>query len=71
MEPLKTPPKTALFDRAVQRKINEIVATLNSGGGGGGIQNVFIQSNQPTASGAYLWIDTTGGNLNFKVEDGE
>ena len=31
---------------------------------------VFVQSTTPTATGPYLWIDTTGGNLNFKVEDG-
>ncbi len=31
---------------------------------------VFIQTTQPSVSGPYLWIDTTGGNLQFKVEDG-
>ena len=31
---------------------------------------VFIQSTTPSATGPYLWIDTTGGDLNFKVEDG-
>lgn len=33
-------------------------------------QNLFIQDTDPAIAGAYLWIDTTGGNLNFWVEDG-
>lgn len=31
---------------------------------------VFVQTTTPTASGPYLWIDTSGGNIQFKVEDG-
>lgn len=32
---------------------------------------IFIQSTAPTGiTGPYLWIDTTGGNLSFNVEDG-
>lgn len=34
-------------------------------------QNLFIQNTAPVGvTGAYLWIDTTGGNLNFWVETG-
>lgn len=44
-----------------------------SGGGGGGVQNVYIQTTEPTiATGEKaLWIDTTGGNLNFWVVTGD
>lgn len=35
----------------------------------GGV-NLYIQDDQPVDSGKYLWIDTTGGDLNFWVEDG-
>jgi hypothetical protein len=40
--------------------------------GGSGTENLFIQSTAPTvvAGIPYLWIDTTGGNLQFKIEDG-
>jgi len=38
---------------------------------GASFQNVFIQQTQPTAQGPYLWIDNSGGNLNFWVEEGE
>ena len=31
---------------------------------------VFVQDTTPLAAGPYLWIDTTGGNLQFMVEDG-
>jgi hypothetical protein len=34
------------------------------------VQNVFIQSSAPTATGTYLWINTSGGNLEFIVENG-
>lgn len=34
------------------------------------VQNVFIQSSAPVASGTYLWINTSGGNLEFLVENG-
>ena len=41
--------------------------------GGSGIQNVFIQSTEPTVAigEKVLWIDTTGGNLNFWIKTGE
>ena len=44
-----------------------------SGGGGGLIQNVYIQETQPTiATGEKaLWIDITGGNLNFWIVTGD
>jgi hypothetical protein len=35
-----------------------------------GTQNLYIQNTQPAASGPYVWFDTTGGNLQIKVEDG-
>lgn len=35
-----------------------------------GTQNVFVQDTAPSATGAYLWINTSGGNLQFLVEDG-
>lgn len=42
-----------------------------SAGGGVGV-NTYIQSTAPTVGAGipYLWIDTTGGNLQFKIEDG-
>lgn len=44
-----------------------------SGGGGGLIQNVYIQETEPTiATGEKaLWIDITGGNLNFWIVTGD
>jgi hypothetical protein len=36
METLATPPKNPLFEGAVLRKVNELVAAINSGGGGSG-----------------------------------
>lgn len=44
-----------------------------SGGGGGSIQNVYIQDTEPNvATGEKaLWIDTTGGNLNFWIKTGD
>ena len=35
-------------------------------------ESIYIQSTTPTVSPgtAYLWIDTTGGDLQFWVEDG-
>ena len=44
-----------------------------SGGGGGGVQNVYIQDTQPTIAtgGKALWIDITGGNLNFWIVTGD
>lgn len=33
-------------------------------------QNVFIQTNQPTVSYPYLWIDTSGGDVQMWIEDG-
>lgn len=33
----------------------------------GAAQNVFIQDTQPTATGSYLWVDTSGGNISFWV----
>ena len=44
-----------------------------SGGGGGSVQNVYIQEAEPViATGEKaLWIDTTGGNLNFWVVTGD
>ena len=41
--------------------------------GGGGTQNVFIQETEPTlATGEKaLWIDITGGNLNFWIVTGD
>lgn len=33
-------------------------------------QNVFIQSSQPVHTGAYVWFNTSGGNLQIMVEDG-
>lgn len=44
-----------------------------SGGVGGGVQNVYIQETQPTlATGEKaLWIDITGGNLNFWIVTGD
>ena len=47
-----------------------VIGGLRGSGGGGGSQNLFIQDTAPIAAGAYLWIDTTGGNLQFFVEDG-
>ena len=34
--------------------------------------NVFVQSAAPSVGVGvpYLWIDTTGGNIQFKIEDG-
>lgn len=34
--------------------------------------NVFVQSAAPSVGAGvpYLWIDTTGGNIQFKIEDG-
>jgi hypothetical protein len=39
----------------------------------GGTQNVFIQETEPAVSTGQkaLWIDTTGGNLNFWLKTGE
>lgn len=38
---------------------------------GGGSSNVFIQPVAPSGvTGAYLWIDTSGGDISFWVEDG-
>ena len=31
---------------------------------------VFIQDAAPSASGAFLWIDTAGANVQVKFEDG-
>lgn len=44
-----------------------------SGGSGGGTQNVFIQESEPTVSTGdkALWIDITGGNLNFWIVTGD
>ena len=44
-----------------------------SGGGSGGVQNVYIQETQPIlATGEKaLWIDITGGNLNFWIVTGD
>ena len=44
-----------------------------SGGGGGGVQNVYIQETQPTivTGEKALWIDITGGNLNFWIVTGD
>ena len=44
-----------------------------SGGSGGLIQNVYIQETEPTiATGEKaLWIDITGGNLNFWIVTGD
>lgn len=44
-----------------------------SGGSGGGIQNVYIQDTQPAVNTGdkVLWIDTTGGNLNFWIITGD
>ena len=44
-----------------------------SGGGGGSVQNVYIQEAEPViATGEKaLWIDTTGGNLNFWIKTGD
>ena len=46
---------------------------ISGGGGGGGVQNVYIQETQPTiATGEKaLWIDITGGNLNFWIVTGD
>ena len=45
----------------------DIRVAASGGGGGGGSGNVFIQSSPPSATGNYLWIDTSGGNINFWV----
>lgn len=44
-----------------------------SGGGGGGVQNVYIQETEPSIGTGEkaLWIDTTGGNLNFWIKTGD
>lgn len=44
-----------------------------SGGAGGGVQNVFIQDTEPVVAAGEkaLWIDTTGGNLNFWIKTGD
>jgi hypothetical protein len=40
-------------------------------GSGSASQNVFVQSVAPTTTEpVYLWIDTSGGNMTFWVEDG-
>lgn len=41
--------------------------------GSGGTQNVFIQSTEPVVGTGEkaLWIDTTGGNLNFWIKTGD
>jgi len=31
---------------------------------------LYIQDTQPTADGKYLWVDTSGGDITFWVEDG-
>lgn len=54
----------------VQRVVISSIGKQGPSGGGSGTQNVFIQDTQPSATGAYLWIDTSGGNLQFLVEDG-
>lgn len=55
------------------------VIILQSNGGSGptgppgpsSIENLYIQPTAPTDPGVnYMWIDTTGGNLNFWVETG-
>jgi len=40
--------------------------------GADGNDNLFIQSIAPTVTNGipYLWINTTGGNLQFMIEDG-
>lgn len=39
-------------------------------GGGGGATNMFVQTTNPGMTEPGLWIDTSGGNLSFWVEDG-
>ena len=44
-----------------------------SGGSGGSVQNVYIQTSEPVIAPGEkaLWIDTTGGNLNFWIVTGD
>ena len=60
---------------AIGEEIKDVRAdmALMSGGSGGGTQSVFIQETEPAVSTGQkaLWIDTTGGNLNFWLKTGE
>ncbi len=38
--------------------------------GAQGDQNVYIQDTDPAVTGAYLWIDTSGSNISFWVNEG-
>ena len=47
--------------------IQNYISTVSSSTQG---DAVYIQDTQPTVSGKYLWIDTTGNDITFWVEDG-
>lgn len=51
-----------------QKNSSGVVTDLTATGGGGWWfdQNVFIQTTEPTVTVPSLWIDTTGGNFQFK-----
>ena len=46
-------------------------AYADSLSGGGGATNVFVQPTNPNMTEPGLWIDTSGGNFTFWIEDGE
>ena len=58
---------------AIGQEIKDVRADMALISGGGGTQNVFIQETEPAVSTGQkaLWIDTTGGNLNFWIKTGD
>lgn len=51
---------------------NAMANRLDSTGGGGSGDSIYVQDTEPAwADGEKgLWIDTSGGNLNFWVQTG-
>ena len=58
---------------AIGQEIKDVRADMALVSGGGGTQNVFIQETEPAVSTGQkaLWIDITGGNLNFWIVTGD
>lgn len=62
--------RVAEFATAVGNKIKAVEATIASGGGSGGVQNVFIQESEPTidVGTSALWIQQSAdGSITFNL----